>query len=36
MARLRQIEFSRIADGHAGLTVDAKTRTETFLQQPQG
>jgi hydroxyacylglutathione hydrolase len=36
MERLRQIEFSRIADGHAGLTVDAKVRTEKFLQQPQG
>lgn len=36
MERLRQIEFSRIADGHAGLTVDAKTRAETFLRQPPG
>jgi len=34
--RLKQLEFSRIADGHAGLTVDAKTRVATFLQQPQG
>ncbi|HEY8208471.1 MAG TPA: MBL fold metallo-hydrolase [Myxococcaceae bacterium] len=36
LARLRQIEFSRIADGHAGLTIDAKTRVETFLSHPQG
>ncbi|HYV43760.1 MAG TPA: MBL fold metallo-hydrolase [Myxococcaceae bacterium] len=36
LAKLREIEFSRIADGHAGLTVDAKQRAETFLKQPQG
>src|SRR4051812_496472 len=36
IAKLRGIEFSRIADGHAGLTVDAKTRVETFLTHPPG
>lgn len=35
LAKLRQIPFSRIADGHAGLTIDAKTRAETFLSHPQ-
>ena len=33
--RLKALPFNRIADGHAGLTVDAKTRLETFLGGPK-
>ena len=34
LEKLRELDFDRIADGHAGLTVDAKTRLESFLGKP--
>jgi hydroxyacylglutathione hydrolase len=35
LEKLKGLSFSRIADGHAGLTVDAKTRLEAFLAGPR-
>lgn len=34
LEKLKDLTFSRIADGHAGLTVDAKTRLAAFLGVP--
>ena len=35
LEKLKLVSFSRIADGHAGVTVDAKTRLEAFLGHPR-
>ncbi|HVE85429.1 MAG TPA: MBL fold metallo-hydrolase [Myxococcales bacterium] len=35
LEKLREVSFSRIADGHAGVTVDARARLEALLGPPR-